>query len=69
VKCAACKFWNAPGGNKIDAGECRKSPPLVIVMQGQGLARGQVAMQFQSYWPPVGPSMWCGAFEPQIGTA
>jgi len=68
MKCASCRFFKDPG-DLARAGECRKSPPLVIVAQAAGLARGQVAINFQSYWPPVGAAEWCGAWESQPGAA
>lgn len=68
MKCGACKFWQSPerpGG----AGECRKAPPLVLVMHGQGLAPGQAKVQTIPYFPPAPASSWCGAFELRIGAA
>jgi hypothetical protein len=70
MRCGHCKFWQSPEGAAIGrSGECRKAPPLVLPMQGPGLAQNQVKLQFQSYWPPVSAEHWCGAFEPRIGTA
>lgn len=64
--CRRCRFFK-PGRIADDAGECRKLLPQVLVMQGQGI--GGAGVRLQSYWPPVGPVEWCGAFESAIGTA
>lgn len=64
-KCGDCRF-HAPGRQGL-AGECRRNPPLVMVMQGQGLAAGQVKVAFQSYFPPAAGDSWCGAWEQRPG--
>lgn len=65
--CRRCRFFK-PGRQADDAGECRKIVPHVLAMPGQTLAGAQ-GIRFQSYWPPVAPGEWCGAFESAIGTA
>lgn len=68
MKCVQCRFWQSPpkpGG----PGECRKAPPLVMVMQSQGLAPGSAKIETIPYFPPAPAGSWCGAFESRTGTA
>ena len=62
ARCADCENFH-----RIDegGGDCRASPPLVLVGAKSGLDPTRPALVRVSYWPPVANDDYCkGLFKP-----
>ena len=56
--CRHCRFFLPKGDPEPDyAGECRHSPPVVIIEKPIGLGIAG------TLWPEVDENDWCGAWE------
>ena len=60
ARCADCANFH-----RVDegGGDCRASPPLVLVGAKSGLDPTRPALARVGYWPPVANDDWCGAFK------
>lgn len=60
--CANCRFWFDPEqpNNQINAGVCRRNPPVPIPIGTQNLANGQMNVITQAAWPMLLGDSWCG---------
>lgn len=74
--CAQCYFFGRPKGAPADAhGVCRAHPPQVLLVPVPAPARAlqdprgpaQPTLAFQSQFPPMAPTGWCGEWEPADG--
>jgi hypothetical protein len=64
MKCSECVYYNSMDISSIGMtaqGQCRKSPPIGVLIQKQGMAGPEPAVI--SFFPEVSADVWCGAFE------
>ncbi len=64
-QCLNCEYWQPDGGGGT-AGECRRNPPLIMIVYGgdkEAREAGEDESQEVVVWPPTEPEWWCGEFK------
>jgi len=60
ARCEVCKFWvNGKAG-----GECRRNPPIAIMVPMTSTITGENKMQPVCFFPPTPAQLWCGEWAP-----
>lgn len=63
--CGTCRFFRVTDGQ----GACHRRAPKPFLVQGGAsrvvnAARPEQRIVRLSFWPPVGPHLWCGEHQP-----
>lgn len=58
--CSNCRFWQS---NEDGSGECRKNPPILIVLGNLGEEYTGEDVTYFGRWPATTDLEWCGSHE------